>query len=178
MNSLSKILWSWAKNVEETSFMKTIFFLIFGQWDSLICFSFNVLTLSKELPVFLREVFGRLLKTVQMSTRKKWGFFFQKSLVLKPISDNDLKYAASWQKFFLAELSKLHSKFTWDYSEENHYLIQKVFHSFSITEQKKINFLSKCFRQASQNCILHVQRNCSRRRKLFFPKKKQNFECF
>ena len=53
-------------------------------WDSLICFSFNVRTLSYKLSVFCREVFGRLFKTAfKVFTRNNWGFLAQKSHVLK-----------------------------------------------------------------------------------------------
>ena len=121
--------------------------------------------------VFRRENFGRFLKTeIQVYTRNIWVFFLQKAMF-----QNQLRTIKGIVQLagreFMAELSKLHSNFTWVYTDWNQlFLIIGFSDSFFIPEQNKISLFSESSRQASQNCILRVQRN-RLRRKMFFPQK-------
>ena len=77
-----------------------------------------------------------------------------------------------YRKGFLATLSILHSRFTWDYTEGNHFFFDhRVLDSFPNTEQKDISPLAESFQQACQDGILRVQRS-------YLRGEKQFFECF
>ena len=101
-------------------------------------------------------------------TQEPFEDFFPKSHVLKPVADNERNLQHS-VKEFLAELSKLHSNFTWDYTAGNHFFDRRFFASFSIAEQKKTVFCEKVLIKFNKTAFYVSTESVWR--EIFFPKK-------